>query len=108
MTSTSSTGAEPRAGQVGGVGVLRPDPPTSTGSDLPNLKPFFFGGIASCVAETVTFPIDTAKTRLQLQGMFVIELLLKSIQSSVDSSWSEASPNLNFCSMKIAHRATYV
>lgn len=68
MTSTSSTGAEPRAGQVGGVGVLRPDPPTSTGSDLPDLKPFFFGGIASCVAETVTFPIDTAKTRLQLQG----------------------------------------
>ena len=69
MTSTSSKGAEPRAGQVGGVGVLRPDP--STGSDLPDLKPFFFGGIASCVAETVTFPIDTAKTRLQLQGMLV-------------------------------------
>ena len=34
-----------------------------------DLKPFFFGGIASCVAEAVTFPIDTAKTRLQLQGM---------------------------------------
>ena len=33
-----------------------------------DLKPFFFGGIASCVAEAVTFPIDTAKTRLQLQG----------------------------------------
>ena len=35
---------------------------------LTDLKPFFFGGIASCVAEAVTFPIDTAKTRLQLQG----------------------------------------
>ena len=34
-----------------------------------DLKPFFFGGIASCVAEAITFPIDTAKTRLQLQGM---------------------------------------
>ena len=33
-----------------------------------SLSPFLFGGIASCVAETITFPIDTAKTRLQLQG----------------------------------------
>ena len=32
------------------------------------LLPFFFGGVASCVAEAATFPIDTAKTRLQLQG----------------------------------------
>lgn len=34
----------------------------------PDLKPFFFGGVASCAAEILTFPIDTAKTRLQLQG----------------------------------------
>ena len=33
-----------------------------------DLKPFVFGGLASCVAEAATFPIDTAKTRLQLQG----------------------------------------
>lgn len=33
-----------------------------------DLRPFFFGGVASCVAEATTFPIDTAKTRLQLQG----------------------------------------
>ncbi len=32
-----------------------------------DLKPFVFGGVASCVAEASTFPIDTAKTRLQLQ-----------------------------------------
>ena len=64
MTSTSSTGAE-RAGPV--ASGESPNPPASTGADL---KPFFFGGIASCVAETVTFPIDTAKTRLQLQGLF--------------------------------------
>ena len=59
MTSTSSTGAE-RAG-AGGAS-------SSVGADL---KPFFFGGIASCVAEAVTFPIDTAKTRLQLQGTYL-------------------------------------
>ena len=32
------------------------------------LLPFVFGGVASCVAEAATFPIDTAKTKLQLQG----------------------------------------
>eukprot|EP00095_Tigriopus_kingsejongensis_P009378 snap_masked-scaffold732_size105256-processed-gene-0.13 protein:Tk09378 transcript:snap_masked-scaffold732_size105256-processed-gene-0.13-mRNA-1 annotation:"hypothetical protein DAPPUDRAFT_316658" len=30
--------------------------------------PFVFGGVASCMAEVITYPIDTAKTRLQLQG----------------------------------------
>ena len=33
-----------------------------------SFSPFIFGGVASCVAEASTFPIDTAKTRLQLQG----------------------------------------
>lgn len=33
-----------------------------------DLRPFLFGGVAACVAEASTFPIDTAKTRLQLQG----------------------------------------
>ncbi|KAH3811723.1 kidney mitochondrial carrier protein 1-like [Dreissena polymorpha] len=31
-------------------------------------EPFVFGGMASVVAETGTFPIDTTKTRLQIQG----------------------------------------
>jgi len=31
-------------------------------------KPFVYGGISSCAAEFSTFPIDTAKTRLQIQG----------------------------------------
>lgn len=31
-------------------------------------KPFVYGGFASVVAEMGTFPIDTAKTRLQVQG----------------------------------------
>ncbi|KAJ8961092.1 hypothetical protein NQ318_008768 [Aromia moschata] len=31
-------------------------------------RPFIYGGVASCVAEFGTFPIDTTKTRLQVQG----------------------------------------
>ncbi|CAH1104687.1 unnamed protein product [Psylliodes chrysocephalus] len=31
-------------------------------------RPFIYGGVASCVAEFGTFPIDTTKTRLQIQG----------------------------------------
>ncbi|MEQ2257669.1 hypothetical protein ILYODFUR_037109 [Ilyodon furcidens] len=33
-----------------------------------NWKPFVFGGLASVTAECGTFPIDLAKTRLQVQG----------------------------------------
>jgi hypothetical protein len=38
-------------------------------------KPFIAGGLASCAAEITTFPIDLAKTRLQVTnnkytGMF--------------------------------------
>uniref|UniRef100_A0A674N382 Solute carrier family 25 member 30 n=1 Tax=Takifugu rubripes TaxID=31033 RepID=A0A674N382_TAKRU len=35
---------------------------------LLNWKPFVFGGLASVTAECGTFPIDLAKTRLQVQG----------------------------------------
>ena len=35
---------------------------------LSDSLPFVYGGVASCVAEAATYPIDTAKTRLQLQG----------------------------------------
>lgn len=31
-------------------------------------RPFVFGGLASITAEFGTFPIDTTKTRLQVQG----------------------------------------
>jgi len=31
-------------------------------------KGLAFGGIASCIAEVITLPMDTVKTRLQLQG----------------------------------------
>jgi len=33
-----------------------------------DLSPYLFGGLAAMFAETITFPVDTAKTRLQLQG----------------------------------------
>ena len=36
-----------------------------------DIKPFIYGGIGSLVAELGTFPIDTAKTRLQIQGQTV-------------------------------------
>lgn len=31
-------------------------------------RPFIYGGLASIIAEFGTFPIDLAKTRLQVQG----------------------------------------
>lgn len=31
-------------------------------------RPFIYGGVSSCTAEFGTFPIDTTKTRLQIQG----------------------------------------
>uniref|UniRef100_A0A0C9R1M2 Slc25a30 protein n=1 Tax=Fopius arisanus TaxID=64838 RepID=A0A0C9R1M2_9HYME len=31
-------------------------------------SPFIYGGIASIIAELGTFPLDTTKTRLQIQG----------------------------------------
>jgi len=33
-----------------------------------DVSPYLFGGLAAMFAETITFPVDTAKTRLQLQG----------------------------------------
>lgn len=36
--------------------------------DWKGWKPFVYGGLASVIAELGTFPLDTAKTRLQVQG----------------------------------------
>ncbi|XP_057301928.1 kidney mitochondrial carrier protein 1-like isoform X2 [Hydractinia symbiolongicarpus] len=36
-----------------------------------DVKPFIFGGLASMGAEMGTFPIDTTKTRLQVQGQVI-------------------------------------
>ncbi|KRT80539.1 mitochondrial carrier protein, partial [Oryctes borbonicus] len=38
---------------------------------LNDWRPFIYGGLASCVAEFGTFPVDTSKTRLQIQGQKV-------------------------------------
>ncbi|XP_054734261.1 mitochondrial uncoupling protein Bmcp [Anastrepha obliqua] len=37
-------------------------------NEVKDWKPFVYGGIASITAEFGTFPIDTTKTRLQIQG----------------------------------------
>jgi len=42
-------------------------------------RPFIYGGLASMTAEFGTFPIDTTKTRLQLQGQ-VIDVKQKEIR----------------------------
>ncbi|XP_022338343.2 kidney mitochondrial carrier protein 1 [Crassostrea virginica] len=42
-------------------------------------RPFIYGGIASVAAESGTFPIDTTKTRLQVQGQ-TIDVRLKEIK----------------------------
>lgn len=34
---------------------------------MESIKPFVYGGIASCIAEGATFPLDVTKTRLQIQ-----------------------------------------
>lgn len=36
--------------------------------DSRDWRPFVYGGLSSCTAEFGTFPIDTTKTRLQIQG----------------------------------------
>ncbi|XP_064638915.1 kidney mitochondrial carrier protein 1-like isoform X2 [Lineus longissimus] len=40
-------------------------PPSGNWKDW---RPFVYGGLASCIAECGTFPVDTTKTRLQIQG----------------------------------------
>ena len=35
---------------------------------IDHLRPYLCGGLAAVAAEMVTFPLDTAKTRQQLQG----------------------------------------
>lgn len=52
--------------------------------DLHDLKPFAFGGVAACVAEASTFPIDTAKTRLQLQGQKTDRVLYRPYSGVLD------------------------
>ena len=41
---------------------------------LSTLEPFILGGVASCTAEFLTYPIDLVKTRLQIQGQKIDKL----------------------------------
>nr|AKN21592.1 slc25a-24 [Schmidtea mediterranea] len=45
-----------------------------------DLYPFFHGGAASIIAEICTFPIDTTKTRLQIQGELLKNNTMKHFQ----------------------------
>jgi hypothetical protein len=55
------------------TGAATNGPQTTTSNSTPSssafdVKIFAFSGSAACVAEACAFPIDTAKTRMQLQG----------------------------------------
>ncbi|XP_047107357.1 mitochondrial uncoupling protein Bmcp [Schistocerca piceifrons] len=45
-----------------------PQQTAESGMGEADWRPFVYGGLASCAAEFGTFPIDTTKTRLQIQG----------------------------------------
>jgi solute carrier family 25 protein 14/30 len=40
-------------------------------------RPFLFGGLASVAAEIATFPLDTVKARLQVQGQELGHLAIR-------------------------------
>ncbi len=52
---------------------------------MKTFEPFFYGGVASCLSEAVTFPIDLVKTRLQIQGQ---KMTLADSQSAVRVRYS--------------------
>nr|CAD7407224.1 unnamed protein product [Timema cristinae] len=57
---------EPKQGAPPKTGSLQAAAKSGMGEG--GWKPFVYGGLASCTAEFGTFPIDTTKTRLQIQG----------------------------------------
>jgi len=73
MTSLEVT---PSIGASTPAGLNSPPAPTSSPATAKTInrkndltwRPFVFGGLASVTAECCTFPIDTSKTRLQIQG----------------------------------------
>jgi hypothetical protein len=36
-------------------------------------EPFILGGVASCVSEAITFPIDVTKTRIQIENKYQLK-----------------------------------
>ena len=67
---------------------------------MPDLTPYLYGGLAAVTAESLTFPVDTAKTRLQLQGQTVITAQWSSSRPAAFGSTSRitllALPGLKF------------
>jgi len=54
-------------------------------------RPFLAGGVASCVAEAATYPIDTAKTRLQLQGQAIERRVLHAPYRGMLDVWTRVA-----------------
>ena len=53
---------------------------------MKTFEPFIYGGVASCISEAITFPIDLVKTRLQVQGQTL-------------NSLSQQAPKLKYTGM---------
>lgn len=66
-TATSGLVSSTSAPVTTSIGSSASKPSTHRKNDL-TWRPFVFGGLASVTAECFTFPIDTSKTRLQIQG----------------------------------------
>ena len=68
---------------------------THEGYSWVKFKPFVYGGLAACLAEFTTFPIDTVKTRLQLQVQGIIHIYRGSRALSVTSQKIFLGDNCN-------------
>ena len=69
----------------------------------PIFDKFLYGGIASVFAETITFPIDTAKTRLQLQGEFGNYFIFLALSTYASLKKYKKLLLLHFTSQHICH-----
>lgn len=59
-------------------------PPTAT-------VKFLGAGTAACIADLITFPLDTAKVRLQVRGGSLGVLMVSGLLPSQDTDLSRAS-----------------
>lgn len=59
-------------------------PPTAT-------VKFLGAGTAACIADLITFPLDTAKVRLQVRGGSLGVLMVSDLLPSQDTDFSRAS-----------------
>lgn len=76
-------------------------------------RPFIYGGLASIVAEFGTFPIDTTKTRLQIQGQKIdpryVELRYKGMVDCIVKTIQQEGLKALYCGIwpAVLRQATY-